>query len=174
MENTIGKCLDSLIELDYPKDKMEILIAMGKSDDNTDKIVKKYAEKHKNIVILKNPQGNTSVGRNICIEHSTGDMLMNYSGHAIAEHNLLKILALKLSKLPDEIVSVGCSNVSPEKQNFVGKLAGVVFSSIMGGKNLMKNAFLIIFLLHVIEKNLLKKSVISIQSFGVVKMQNWI
>lgn len=135
-ENTIGKCLDSLLELDYPKDKMEILIAMGKSADNTNKIVKKYAEKHKNIVILKNPQGNTSVGRNICIEHSTGDMLMNYSGHAIAEHNLLKILALKLSKLPDEIVSVGCSNVSPEKQNFVGKLAGVVFSSFMGGKNL--------------------------------------
>ncbi|MCD4663802.1 MAG: glycosyltransferase, partial [Bacteroidales bacterium] len=56
-ETTIGKCLDSLLELDYPKDKMEILIAMGKSADNTNKIVKKYAEKHKNIVILKNPQG---------------------------------------------------------------------------------------------------------------------
>ncbi len=135
-ENTIRQCFDSLLDLDYPKDKIEILVAEGHSKDNTHKILKEYAKKYKNILLLKNPTGNTSIGRNICIEHATGDMLMNYSGHVIAEKNLLKILALKLSELPKEIVAVGCSNVSPEKQNFVGKLAGVVFSSFMGGKNL--------------------------------------
>ena len=135
-ENTIRQCFDSLLDLDYPKDKIEILVAEGHSKDNTHKILKEYAKKYKNILLLKNPTGNTSIGRNICIEHATGDMLMNYSGHVTAEKNLLKILALKLSELPKEIVAVGCSNVSPEKQNFVGKLAGVVFSSFMGGKNL--------------------------------------
>ena len=135
-ENTIRQCFDSLLDLDYPKDKIEILVAEGHSKDNTHKILKEYVRKYKNIVPLKNPTGNTSIGRNICIEHATGDMLMNYSGHVIAEKNLLKILALKLSALPKEIVAVGCSNVSPEKQNFVGKLSGVVFSSFMGGKNL--------------------------------------
>ena len=135
-ENTIRQCFDSLLDLDYPKDKIEILVAEGNSKDNTHKILKEYVKKYKNIILLKNPTGNTSIGRNICIEHATGDMLMNYSGHVIAEKNLLKILALKLSELPNEIVAVGCSNVSPEKQNFVGKLSGVVFSSFMGGKNL--------------------------------------
>lgn len=135
-ENTIRQCFDSLLDLDYPKDKIEILVAEGHSKDNTHKILKEYAKKYKNIILLKNPTGNTSIGRNICIEHATGDMLMNYSGHVIAEKNLLKILALKLSELPKEIVAVGCSNISPEKQNFVGKLADVVFSSFMGGKNL--------------------------------------
>lgn len=134
--NTIRQCFDSLLDLDYPKDKIEILVAEGHSKDNTHKILKEYAKKYKNIILLKNPTGNTSIGRNICIEHATGDMLMNYSGHVIAEKNLLKILALKLSELPKEIVAVGCSNISPEKQNFVGKLADVVFSSFMGGKNL--------------------------------------
>ncbi len=135
-ENTIRQCFDSLLDLDYPKDKIEILVAEGHSKDNTHKILKEYAKRYKNIILLKNPTGNTSIGRNICIEHATGDMLMNYSGHVIAEKNLLKILALKLSEIPKEIVAVGCSNVSPEKQNFVGKLADVVFSSFMGGKNL--------------------------------------
>lgn len=135
-ETTIRQCFDSLLDLDYPKDKIEILVAEGHSKDNTHKILKEYAKKYKNIILLKNPTGNTSIGRNICIEHATGDMLMNYSGHVIAEKNLLKILALKLSELSKEIVAVGCSNVSPEQQNFVGKLAGVVFSSFMGGKNL--------------------------------------
>jgi len=135
-EKTIRQCLDSLLELDYPEDKIEILIADGNSKDKTRTIVKEHIQKHKNIKLLENPTGNTAIGRNICIEQSTGDMLMNYSGHVIAEKNLLQVLALKLLGSPDKIVAVGCSNISPEEQNFVGKVAGVAFSSVMGGKNL--------------------------------------
>lgn len=135
-EATIKSCLDSLLKLDYPIKKIEILIAKGPSTDKTNEIIDIFAKKYNNIRILKNPTGNTAVGRNICIEHSSGEMLMNYSGHVIAEKNLLKILALKLLNSPEEIVAVGCSNISPEKQNFIGKVAGVVFSSFLGGKNL--------------------------------------
>ena len=42
---------------------------------------------------------------------------------------------MKLLKSPKEIAGVGCSNISPEKQNFVGVASGVAFSGIMGGKN---------------------------------------
>ena len=41
-EKTIKKCLDSLIDLDYPSNKIEILIAEGDSRDNTKKIIKEY------------------------------------------------------------------------------------------------------------------------------------
>jgi len=135
-EHTIQRCLDALLELDYPQDKMEIVIAIGPSNDNTNKILNDYAKNHKNIKLIQNPTGNTSIGRNLCIEHSTGGMLMNYSGHAIAEKNLLKVLALTLQKSPKEIVAVGCANISPQTQNFIGKAAGISFSGIMGGKNL--------------------------------------
>lgn len=135
-EQTIRQCLDSLIKLDYPSDKIEILFAVGPSTDNTNNIIKEYANKHKNIKIFENPTGNTSIGRKICVENSTGEMLMNYSAHAVAEKNLLKVLALKLLPSDKKIAAVGCSNVSPEKQDFIGKVAGVAFSGIMGGKNL--------------------------------------
>lgn len=134
-EKTVRQCLDSLLELDYPKEKIEILVAEGNSADNTRNIIEAYARKYKNIKILNNSTGNTAVGRNICIDNATGEMLMNYSGHVIAEKNLLKVLALKLLKLPKEIAGVGCSNVSPKEQNFVGKVTGVAFSGFMGGKN---------------------------------------
>ena len=135
-EKTIKQCLDSLFKLDYPKDKIEILIAQGPSKDKTRDIVEKYAKKYKNITLLDNPTGNTATGRKICVENSTGDMLMNYSGHVVAEKNLLKVLALKLLKADENIAAVGCSNVSPEKQDFVGEVSGVAFSSVMGGRNL--------------------------------------
>ncbi|MEF8848657.1 MAG: glycosyltransferase family 2 protein [Candidatus Thermoplasmatota archaeon] len=134
-EKTIEKCLDSLLSLDYPKNKIEILIAKGPSTDNTDEILEKYSKKHKNIKLLENPSGNTATGRNICIENSTGELLMNYSGHVTCEKNLLKVLALRLSNSPENIAAVGCANISPGKQNLVGTTAGVAFSSFMGGKN---------------------------------------
>lgn len=140
-EKYIRDCLDSLLSLDYPKDKVEILLAEGKSTDNTRKIIEEYAKKYDNIRVFDNPSGNTAIGRNICIENSTGDMLMNFSGHAIASKNLLKVLALKLAEQPEDIAGVGCSNISPEKQNFVGRVAGATFLGFMAGSGIfMQNA----------------------------------
>ena len=134
-EKTLAQSLDSLLEIEYPAEKKEILLAIGKCTDNTRGIAEAYATKHSQIRLLENPTGNTSIGRNICIEHATGEMLMNYSGHVIAEKNLLKELAVRLHSLPAEVASVGCSNLSPGKQNFVGEVSGAAFLSFMGGRN---------------------------------------
>jgi len=134
-EKTLRQCLDSLLALEYPTENMEILLAIGSCNDKTRVIAEEYASKHPFIVILENPTGNTAVGRNICIEHATGKMLMNYSGHVVAEKNLLKELALRLQKEPDDVAAVGCSNLSPGKQNFVGEVSGAAFLSFMGGRN---------------------------------------
>ena len=134
-EKTIKRCVDALLHLDYPRENIEIVVAIGPSTDNTNRILNDYAKKHNNIKLVQNPTGNTAIGRNLCIEHSTGDMLMNYSGHVIAERNLLKVLALRLIKEPGEIAGVGCSNVSPEEQNFIGLTSSVAFSGVMGGRN---------------------------------------
>ncbi len=134
-EKTITDCLDSLFSLEYPKEKMEIVIAKGPSKDTTNAILEEYVKKNKNIFLVENPTGNTSIGRNICISHATGEMVMNYSGHVIAEKNLLEELAVRLQSLPADVVAVGCSNLSPGKQNFVGEVSGVAFLSFMGGRN---------------------------------------
>jgi len=134
-EKTIKNCLDSLFSLDYPKDKIEVVIAKGPSRDNTNTILEEYKKKNTNIILLENPTGNTSIGRNICISHATGEMIMNYSGHVVAEKNLLNELAVRLQSVPADVVAVGCSNLSPGKQNFVGEVSGVAFLSFMGGRN---------------------------------------
>jgi len=134
-EKTLRQCLDSLLQVDYPAEKMEILLAMGKSTDGSRAIVEEYAQKHPNIKILENPTGNTAIGRNICIEHATGEMLMNYSGHVVTDKNLLKALAITLQSLSGDVAAVGCSNLSPGKQNFVGEVSGAAFLSFMGGRS---------------------------------------
>lgn len=135
-ERTIAQCINALLNLDYPKDKIEIVIAYGKSKDMTTEILKRYAKRHSNIKLYKNPTSNTAWGRNICLMHSTGEYIMNYSGHVIAEPNLLKVLTTRLDKVTKDIVAVGCSNVSAKTKSIVGTISGYVFESIVGGKGL--------------------------------------
>ncbi len=134
-EKTLAQCLDSLLAVEYPTEKIEILLAIGNCTDNTRIVAEEYAKKHSHIRILENPTGNTSIGRNICIKHASGEMLMNYSGHVIAEKNLLKELAVRLRNLSADVAAVGCSNLTPGKQNFVGEVSGAAFLSIMGGRS---------------------------------------
>lgn len=140
-EKYIRECLDALLKMDYPSDKVEIVFAEGNSSDRTREIIEEYARKYSNIKVFDNPTGNTAIGRNICIENSTGEMLMNFSAHTIAPRNLLKVLATKLKAQPPEVAGVGCSNISPRKQNFVARVAGEAFLGFMAGSGIfMQNA----------------------------------
>lgn len=67
-EKFIGKCLDSIIAQDYPKDKLEVLVVDGMSNDKTRDVLKDYAEKYSFIKTLDNPQRETPVAMNIGIK----------------------------------------------------------------------------------------------------------
>jgi cellulose synthase/poly-beta-1,6-N-acetylglucosamine synthase-like glycosyltransferase len=45
-ENNIGSCLESLLNLNYPKDKLEIIIVNDHSTDKTSEIISQYIEKN--------------------------------------------------------------------------------------------------------------------------------
>ena len=42
----IGKCLDSICTSDYPKDRLEVLVIDGMSNDGTRAIIEEYAQRH--------------------------------------------------------------------------------------------------------------------------------
>ena len=129
-EHTIRQCLDSLLIIDYPQEKIEIILAEGKSKDNTRKIIDEYTKKYSSIQVFDDIYGNKSKARNICVQKSTGEFLMNYSGHAIAEKNLLKVLVSKF--MSNEIAGVGCPNLTPN-QDDIGKLIGKLLTGFMAG-----------------------------------------
>ena len=45
-EKTLAQCLDSLLSLDYPKENIEILLALGNSTDKTRSIAEGYSKKY--------------------------------------------------------------------------------------------------------------------------------
>jgi glycosyltransferase involved in cell wall biosynthesis len=82
-ERYIAQCLDSILATDYPKHRMEILVADGRSTDNTRTILVRYAALHPGIVLLDNPTGTTPAGLNVAIRKASGDIIIRMDAHVL-------------------------------------------------------------------------------------------
>ena len=67
----IAACLDSILAGDYPRDRLEILVADGQSDDGTREILARYAAGYGCITLLDNPKRNTPAALNVAIRASS-------------------------------------------------------------------------------------------------------
>ena len=75
-EKFIAKCLDSIINNDYPKENLEISIIDGMSDDKTRQIVQEYEYKYPFIKILDNFDTITPKAFNIGIQQAKGEIIL--------------------------------------------------------------------------------------------------
>ncbi len=134
-EKTIGKCIESLLAQNYPKNQYEIIFADGRSTDRTREIIQNYAKKTKSpkIILLNNPNIDSGSGRNIGIKKAKGEFIVQLSGHTAADKNLLKVLVGKLEKASQEVGAIGCMHRTPADAGFLSKVFGTVMSSYLGG-----------------------------------------
>lgn len=82
-ELLIGKCLDSILTNTFPKQRMEILVVDGMSNDATMSILKSYKKHHPLIHILENKKKIIPAAMNIGIRHGKGDIIIKMDAHTI-------------------------------------------------------------------------------------------
>lgn len=90
MENTIKDLLDSIIQLDYPRDKVEVIIVDGGSSDKTLEIASKYPVK-----ILREEGRGPNYGRKIGVMSATGEIYAFTDGDCILPRDWLKRIVEK-------------------------------------------------------------------------------
>lgn len=74
--------LGSIADQTYPKNKVEIIVADGMSDDDTREVVHKMArELSLNIHLLDNPKRTAPSGLNVALDRSKGDIIIRVDGH---------------------------------------------------------------------------------------------
>ncbi len=119
-EKFIDKCLNSIIANDYPKDKLEVLAIDGMSDDGTQRIVERYAQKYSFIRLLNNPKRITSAGLNISIKHARGNIIIWMSAHNHYEKDYISRSIEFLQKYNADNVG-GIIKTLPRDNTFVGQ-----------------------------------------------------
>jgi glycosyltransferase involved in cell wall biosynthesis len=100
----IGNCLESVLANEYPRDRLEILVVDGMSDDSCRTIVKGLAEKHSSIRLLDNPSRTTPAALNTGIEAAKGDVIMRMDAHAIYPPDYI-------ARSVEDLQYYGCDNV---------------------------------------------------------------
>jgi glycosyltransferase involved in cell wall biosynthesis len=81
-EKRIARCLESILANDYPKDRMEILVLDGMSEDRTREIVQEHARRDARIRLVNNPQKHIPVAMNIGIRAARGERILKMDAHS--------------------------------------------------------------------------------------------
>jgi succinoglycan biosynthesis protein ExoA len=77
----IRATLGQLLAQDYAPDRFEVIVADGRSDDNTAAVVGELMERHANLRLVDNPRRLSSSGRNAAIRVARGDLIVVVDGH---------------------------------------------------------------------------------------------
>ena len=88
-EDFIGQTLKSIIEQDYPKEKLELVIADGGSNDGTITKINKLKKEFFNLKILHNKHKTMPKGFNLALNSSKSDIVLMLGGHSVLPKNYI-------------------------------------------------------------------------------------
>lgn len=100
----IRSCLDSVLNQDYPKEKLEILLCVAPSEDRTEEIIHEYQKNHAYIHILENKKNTISCGVNIGIKAAKGTYIVRLDAHT-------EFASDYVSKCIEYLLKTGADNV---------------------------------------------------------------
>lgn len=79
----IARCLDAVVAQDYPRDKIEILVVDGQSDDGTHEIVMRFSARDPRVRLMDNPNRIVPTALNRAIRAARGEVIIRVDGHAV-------------------------------------------------------------------------------------------
>jgi cellulose synthase/poly-beta-1,6-N-acetylglucosamine synthase-like glycosyltransferase len=94
-ETVIRRCLDGILNIDYPKEKMQIIVVDGKSDDNTRKICSEFSEKYpENIkVICEKTAKGKPAALNLALPYVNGEIVGVFDADSLPDKEVLSKVA---------------------------------------------------------------------------------
>lgn len=116
-EKYVAKCIESLLDQDYPKDDLEIILVDGMSTDKTREIASSYTAQYPFIRLIDNPNRIAPWAMNIGIQASKGDVIMRLDAHATYEKNYFSSLVYGLKKYDADNIGSVCRTDVLNKTN---------------------------------------------------------
>jgi glycosyltransferase involved in cell wall biosynthesis len=129
----IEQAVQSILDSDYPTQKMEVLIVDGNSDDDTWRIIEKLAESDARIKVLNNPRRIVPMAMNIALKEMQGDVFIRIDGHAKIPTDFISKSIQCLYEHPDAWVVGGY--IETVAGDFFGRAIAAAMCSPIGVGN---------------------------------------
>ncbi len=88
-EKTILTTLKSITKLNYPEEKLEVIVVNDGSKDNTKKVVQKFIKKHRNFSLLDKKNEGKAEALNSAIKIATGELFACVDADSVVEEDSL-------------------------------------------------------------------------------------
>jgi cellulose synthase/poly-beta-1,6-N-acetylglucosamine synthase-like glycosyltransferase len=137
-EDNIAQCLDSLLKLDYPMDKLNIICGNDQSSDRTGVILESYAAKHSHIrvVDIVDDQSGLKAKARVMAQidaYATGEFYLITDADIQVKPSWAKQMILSL----DENTGVGSGTTLVKGEGFGGKMQELDWAYFMGMLNVI-------------------------------------
>jgi len=132
--DVIAATLDNKLQLDYPAEKLDIIVISDASDDGTDEIVQKFADRNVRLLRQEPRAGKTSA-LNLAIKQATGDILVFSDANSIYDAQALHHLVANFSDPSVGYVTGKMVYVDPD-----GSMVGDGCSAYMRYENFLRRA----------------------------------
>lgn len=125
----IEKTLLAMSKLNYPKDKLEVILISDNSSDDTTAIGEKMHKKYDFIQVIETVDEYKGRGKssalNFGLKHSTGDYLVVYDADNTPERNAVYQLVMGITADPKAGAVVGKFRVSNAKKNLLTRFINI-------------------------------------------------
>src|SRR5438874_5042549 len=74
-EAVIGRRVENLLALDYPREQLEIVIASDDSSDRTDEFVEAVAQREDHVRLIRCPRGGKVAAQNLAVRSTKSDIV---------------------------------------------------------------------------------------------------
>jgi len=88
-ERDLSECISAILQQKYDG-KLEVILALGPSTDNTNQIAKSLAQSDSRIKLVDNPTGKTAAALNLAIAAASFEIICRIDGHAEISDTYIK------------------------------------------------------------------------------------
>ena len=134
-ESILGT-LKALIDVDYPKDKKNILVVNDGSSDNTSEIVKKFMKSHKEIILFDKPNSGKADSLNQALKKVTTELFAVVDADSYPDKEAVMQM-VGYFESDESIAAVTSRVLVKNRRNFIEKFQAVDYAIIAWGRKIL-------------------------------------